>query len=102
MARIADPVALGLCRPPMFLWAPYDSVVVNGMLSVALCLALGELFWLPLLAVPLHVVAILICQAEPRAFELVQRHMMAMGRGRSRRLWRGVSVASGRIVRDGV
>ncbi len=95
-----DPVPRGLCRPPMFLMAPYDAVVVNGMFSVSLCLSLGELVWLPVVMAPLHLCATLICLAEPRAFELMHRFLMSVGRGRAWRRWRGVSLSPARVTGD--
>ncbi len=93
MRGIADPLARGLCRPPMFLLAPYDAAVVNGMFSVSLCLALGDLIWLPAVMAPMHLFAVLMCLAEPRAFELLHRFLTALGRGRAWRVWRGVSLS---------
>ena len=98
----SDPVARGLCRPPMFLMAPYDAAVVNGMFSVSMCLALGELVWLPAVIVPLHCCAVLICLAEPRAFELMQRYLFSVCRGRAWRVWRGVSLSPAQVNCDAV
>ena len=84
----------------MLLMAPYDAAVVNGMFSVSLCLALGELMWLPAVMAPMHCCAVLICLAEPRAFELMHRFLLSAGRGRAWRVWRGVSLAPARVAGD--
>ncbi len=102
MDRSFDPVAKGLCRPPMMLMAPFDSVVINGMLSVIVCLLFGNMALLPACAVPFHVVAVLVCMVEPRAFELAQRYLVAFPRGRARRRWKGVSLAQAPISSDGL
>ncbi len=101
MHRAADPLAKGLCRPPMFLMAPFDAMVVNAMLSVTLCLVVGEMLLLPVFAVPTHVVAVLICMGEPRAFELAHRYFVSLPHASARRVWKGVAFAPGRICSDG-
>ena len=102
MEGTCDPLARGLCRPPMFLMAPYDAAVVNGMFSVSLCLALGQLMWLPAVMAPLHLCAVLICLAEPRAFELMHRFLVSASHGRAWQLWGGVSLTPARISGDAV
>ena len=100
MSATADPVARGLCRPPMFLMAPYDVAVANGMFSVSICLALGELVWLPVLLATLHGSAVVVCLAEPRAFELIHRFLVTAGGSRAWRQGRGVSLSPARIQAD--
>ena len=102
MDAASDPVARGLCRPPMFLMAPYDATVVNGMFSVSFCLALGELVWLPAVIVPIHCCAVLICLAEPRAFELMHRFLLSVCHGRAWGIWCGVSLSPARVSSDAV
>lgn len=100
MNQIQDPLAKGLCRPPMFLMAPFDSVVVNIMLSVVVCLLTGKMVLLPVIAVPIHLACMLVCMVEPRAFELVHRYLLALSLGGARRRWRGASLAPARISTD--
>lgn len=102
MERSYHLVAKGLCRPPMFLMAPFDAVVFNVMLSVIVCLAVGEMALLPVCLVPLHAIAVLVSLVEPRAFELVHRCLAAAGLARPSRLMRGMSLAAGRVRSDGL
>ena len=102
MPASADPLARGLCRPPMFLLAPYDAAIANGMFSVSLCLALGDLAWLPAVIVPLHLCAILVCLAEPRAFELMHRFLLSLAFARAWHVWRGPCLSPARTSGDGV
>lgn len=102
MERSYHPVAKGLCRPPMFLMAPFDAVVFNVMVSVVACLAVGEMVLLPVCLVPLHVVAVLVSLVEPRAFELAHRCLSAAGLARPSRHLRGMALAAGRIRSDGL
>lgn len=85
----------------MILMAPFDAVVFNLMLSVVVCLAVGEMALLPACLAPLHAVAVLICLVEPRAFELMQRYLTATGVARPRRRLRGASLGAARIRCDG-
>lgn len=101
MLRACDPLARGLCRPPMFLMAPFDAVVVNAMCSVVLCLGIGEMLLLPVFWVPLHGLSVLVCMLEPRAFELIRQHLLVLPHSTHPLFWKGVALAPGQVSADG-
>jgi type IV secretion system protein VirB3 len=82
----ADPVFLGLTRPPMFWGVTHSFFVIN--LIVCLIGFLGAHSWLALLlAVPIHGLGYLVCLGEPRIFDLAYTKASKCGRCVNRRFW---------------
>lgn len=67
---IADPVFLGITRPPMRWGVTYSALLVCGMVSVETFLLTHNLLWL-LIWIPLHGLSYLACLREPRFFDLL-------------------------------
>ena len=67
---MADPLFVGVTRPAMAFGVTYSALLVNGLITLELFLLTRNLLWL-LLFVPLHALAWLLCQAEPRIFDLL-------------------------------
>jgi type IV secretion system protein VirB3 len=70
MSLTIDPVYLALTRPAMVLGVSYTALLVNMILTAELFLVTRSLPWL-LVCVPVHGLQWLLCQQEPRIFELV-------------------------------
>lgn len=66
----ADPVFLGLTRPPMRWGVPFVALLANGMVTVEAFLITGNLLWLALY-IPLHAMAYALCLRDARFFELL-------------------------------
>lgn len=67
---IADPVFLGITRPPMRWGVTYSALLVCGLVSIESFLVTRNLLWL-LVYVPLHGLAYFACLREPRFFDLI-------------------------------
>lgn len=66
----ADPLFVGVTRPPMRWGVTYAAILVNGVLTVEMFLITKNLLWL-LAALPIHGVFYLLCLYEPRFFDLL-------------------------------
>ena len=67
---IADPVFLGVTRPPMRWGLTYSALLMCGLLAIESFLITRNLLWL-LIYVPLHGLAYVACLREPRFFDLI-------------------------------
>lgn len=81
-----DPVFLGLTRPTMIAGVPYGAMIVNAMVAGMAFMGTGN-FLYALIIVPLHGVSYLICQSEPRMFELLWAWLQTKGKNVNRRYW---------------
>ena len=66
----ADPVFLGMTRPPMVWGVPFRAFVLNGVLTTLAFLAWNDLRGF-LLFLPVHAVAYLLCLGDARIFDLL-------------------------------
>lgn len=85
---VADPLFVGVTRPAMAFGVTYSALLMNGFITIELFLLTRNLLWL-LLCLPMHALAWLLCQAEPRFFDLLllwARTRAAAGRGERRDL----------------
>lgn len=73
----ADPLFLGLARPPMILGVSYMYFVLNAM-SVMLIFINTKNFLAFVYGVVIHLFGFLLCMREPRAVEL---WILKMGKG---------------------
>ena len=67
---IADPVFLGVTRPPMRWGVTYSALLACGLIAIESFLLTRNLLWL-LIYAPLHGLCYLACLHEPRFFDLV-------------------------------
>ena len=66
----ADPLFLGLTRPPLLFGVSYTFAALNGIASLLAFVLTEKFFYLLVLLPGLHMVAWFICLKEPRAIEL--------------------------------
>jgi type IV secretion system protein VirB3 len=67
---VADPLFVGLTRPPMRLGVTYTALMVNALVTMEAFLVTKSVLAL-LLCVPVHAVCWLLCLRDPRVFELL-------------------------------
>lgn len=67
----ADPLFVGMTRPPMKFGVTYAGLVINLILTVEAFILTKNLVWL-LAFFPIHGVLYLVCLYEPMFFELLQ------------------------------
>lgn len=65
-----DPLFVAVTRPAMAMGVTYAALLVNGVVTVELFLLTHNLLWL-LVCLPIHGVFWLVCQNEPRFFDLL-------------------------------
>lgn len=67
---LADPLFVGLTRPPMRFGATYTALMLNGLVTMEAFLVTKNLLTL-LVCVPVHGVCALLCLRDARIFELL-------------------------------
>ena len=67
---VADPLFVGVTRPPMRWGVTYSALLLNGIASLEAFLVTKNLLWLSI-CVPIHLVCYLMCLHEPRFFDLL-------------------------------
>lgn len=67
----ADPLFLGLTRPPLLLGVSYTFAALNGIVSLLAFVITSQFFYLLVLLPGLHLIGWFICLKEPRAIELL-------------------------------
>jgi type IV secretion system protein VirB3 len=67
---VADPLFVGLTRPPMRFGVTYTALMVNGLVTMEAFLVTKNLLTL-LVCVPVHGVCALLCLRDARIFELL-------------------------------
>ncbi len=67
----ADPLFLGLTRPPLLLGVSYTFAALNGIISLLAFVITSNFFYLLVLLPGIHGVGWFICLKEPRAIELL-------------------------------
>jgi type IV secretion system protein VirB3 len=89
---VADPLFVGVTRPPMRFGVTYMALLVNLVVTMEAFLLTRNLLMLTL-AVPLHGVSVLLCARDARIFELLM--LWARTRGLSHvanaRVWKASS-----------
>jgi len=92
---IADPLFVGVTRPPMRFGVTYAALLANLVVTLEAFLLTKNLLIL-LVAIPIHGVCALLCARDARYFEL----LLLWGKTRlvayfeSLRFWRGASYSS--------
>jgi type IV secretion system protein VirB3 len=67
---VADPLFVGLTRPPMRFGATYTALMINGLVTMEAFLVTKNLLTLAV-CVPVHGVCALLCLRDARIFELL-------------------------------
>lgn len=71
----ADPLFMGLTRPPMLMGVSYTFAAMNGIISLLAFIITSKFFYLLVMLPLFHMVAWFICLKEPRAIELFVARM---------------------------
>ena len=71
----ADPLLLGLTRPPMLAGVSFTFAALNGIFSLLAFIITEKFFYLLVLLPLIHGIGWLICLKEPRAVELFVARM---------------------------
>jgi len=89
---VADPLFLGVTRPPMRWGVTYSALLLNGMVTVEAFLVTKNLLWLSI-CIPIHMVCYLMCLHDPRFFDLLLLWARTRGPGwlANARWWRANS-----------
>lgn len=87
----ADPLFLGLTRPPMLLGVSYTFAALNGIISLLAFVVTGSFFYLLVLLPGLHLMGWFICLKEPRAIELFIARMSKCNVCRNRYYYGGTN-----------
>jgi type IV secretion system protein VirB3 len=83
---IVDPLYVAVTRPPMKGGVTYAAFLVNVLITVQVFLVTQNLLWLGLFA-PLHGLCWLLCQVEPRIFDLALLWGRTRGPGLLGNVW---------------
>ena len=67
----ADPLFLGLTRPPLLLGVSYTFAALNGIVSLLAFIITSQFFYLLVLLPGMHMVGWFVCLKEPRSIELM-------------------------------
>lgn len=89
----ADPLFVGLTRPAMKWGVTYSALVINIVLTTEAFIVTRNLLWL-LVMVPIHGLLALVCQYEPRFFDLLLLWVRTRGMARllaNARFWHASS-----------
>jgi type IV secretion system protein VirB3 len=73
---LADPLFVGLTRPPMRFGVTFSALLVNALLTMELFVLTKQLLTL-LVALPVHGVCMLACARDARFFDLAMLWMRA-------------------------
>lgn len=95
---VADPLFLGVTRPPMRWGVTYSALLLNGMVTVEAFLVTKNLLWLSI-CIPIHMVCYLLCLHDPRFFDLLILWARTRGPGwlANARWWRANSYSPLRL-----
>jgi|SRR5689334_9414987 len=67
---IADPLFVGVTRPPMRWGVTYSALLLNGIATLEVFLITKNLLWL-LICVPIHCICYALCLYDARFFDLL-------------------------------
>lgn len=90
MALTTDTLFVGPTRPTMVGGVTYPAFIANAMITACIFLGANNIFYL-FVCFPIHGVFYLICQKDPRMFELINLWSKTKGRNLNRRLWNSSS-----------
>ena len=88
----ADPLFLGMTRPPMIGGVTYSFCVLNGLLISVLFLGMGSLMML-FVALPVHGIGVLACHKDPHQFTVLFAWVRVRGQSRNTAFWGATSYA---------
>lgn len=79
----ADPLFIGLTRPPMLLGVSYTFAVINGMLCMMLYISTTNFKYLAAMF-PIHALGYYLCSKEPLFIELFRIRAEKCSRSRNK------------------
>jgi type IV secretion system protein VirB3 len=85
----ADPLFVGLTRPPLLFGVSYTFFVVNALLSMTAYISTSSIRYLAM-AVPIHFIGFYICSKEPLFIELFKVRAEKCARCKNR-FWHGAN-----------
>lgn len=89
---VLDALFVGATRPAMAWGVTYSALLINGITTAELFLLTKTIQWI-LVCVPIHAIFWLLCQTEPRFFDLLLVWARTRGPGHlaNARFWRANS-----------
>lgn len=89
---VLDALFVGATRPAMAWGVTYSALLINGITTAELFLLTKTIQWI-LVCVPIHAIFWLLCQTEPRFFDLLRLWAKTRGPGllANGRFWRANS-----------
>lgn len=89
---VLDPLFVGATRPAMAWGVTYSALLINVITTAELFLLTKKIQWI-LVCVPMHAIFWLLCQSEPRFFDLLLLWAKTRGPGllANGRFWRANS-----------
>ena len=77
----------GLTRPSMKWGVTFEFLFINGFIT-DLCFLISRNIFLLFIFIPIHLIGVMICMKEPRAFEPFFKWLITAGRVRNRIFWK--------------
>ena len=94
-----DPLFVGPTRPKLIAGVPYEAIIFNGLTTSVVFMGSGNLLYIAV-CLPIHAVCYLICQSEPRMFELIFLWTKTKGKNINKRIWAASSYSPAGRFRD--
>ena len=82
-----DPLFVALTRPQMFAGVTYSFFIANAVIATELFLIFKSV-WALAVALIVHVVGVIMCLREPRAFDLWLTRVSRTPRVKNHKIWR--------------
>jgi type IV secretion system protein VirB3 len=77
----------GLTRPPMKWGVTFEFLFFNGFIT-DLCFLASRSLGMLLICIPIHIIGVMVCIKEPRAFEPFYKWLLTAGRVKNRLFWK--------------
>ena len=88
----AEPLIQPLTKPPMYFGVDIIVFVVNGIFGIVVFIASSN-FLAPLIVLPVHFIALYLCQRDIHIVRVVQVFLSMRRAIRNRRFWKAGSYA---------
>ena len=82
-----DPLFVALTRPQMFAGVTYSWFIANAVIATELFLIFKSI-WALAVALIVHLVGVIMCLREPRAFDLWLTRVSRTPRVKNHKIWR--------------
>lgn len=87
-----EPLIQPLTRPPMYFGVDIIMFVFNGIVAIVVFIASSN-FLAPLIVLPVHFIALYLCQRDIHIVRVVHVHLAMHQAIRNRRFWKAGSYA---------